>query len=144
MTVKKFNTTGTCYPSDHYMIDISERLVEIKALVDDGEYFCNNRPHQYGKTTTLQALADYLDDTYTTIALDFQKLDHTQYEEIGAFTQGLAKLILNAHEFAGLPIPKSILEEFELLSPMPTDAIRLHELFCTSIAGANFRRSPWS
>ena len=32
--MKEFNTTGGCNPSDHYMVDISERLKDIKAWVD--------------------------------------------------------------------------------------------------------------
>ena len=55
-----FNTTGACNPQRHYMVNIEERLKEIKKLVDAGEYFTINRARQYGKTTTLKALAEYL------------------------------------------------------------------------------------
>ena len=48
--VKVFNTTGLCVPEKHYMVDLTERLVQIKAMVDAGKYFTINRARQYGKT----------------------------------------------------------------------------------------------
>ena len=56
---KKFNITGTCFPEDHYMADVSKKLDQIYTLVEDGEYFIINRPRQYGKTTTLHTLAHH-------------------------------------------------------------------------------------
>ena len=32
---KVFNTTAVCIPEEHYMVNIAQRLQEIKALVDD-------------------------------------------------------------------------------------------------------------
>ena len=58
--MKQFNTTAVCIPSKHYMVDLSERVKEIKTLVDDGKYFTINRARQYGKTTTLTALDSVL------------------------------------------------------------------------------------
>lgn len=60
MQMKKFNTTGACTPVRHYMVDIRNQLAEIKLLVDDGAYFVISRARQYGKTTVLTALAEYL------------------------------------------------------------------------------------
>ena len=37
--MKQFNTTAVCVPSKHYMVDLSERVKEIKKLVDAGKYF---------------------------------------------------------------------------------------------------------
>mgnify|MGYP000802982000 CR=1 FL=1 len=36
---KVFNTTAVCIPEEHYMVNIAQRLQEIKALVDNGKYF---------------------------------------------------------------------------------------------------------
>ena len=33
--VKVFNTTANCIPEENYMVDISERLEEIKKMVDE-------------------------------------------------------------------------------------------------------------
>ena len=70
--MKKFNTTAVCVPSKHYMVDLSERVEEIKKLVDDGKYFTINRARQYGKTTTIASLANYLRAEYEVLSLDFQ------------------------------------------------------------------------
>ena len=40
-------------------------------MVDTGQYFTINRARQYGKTTTLQILGEYLASDYTVISLDF-------------------------------------------------------------------------
>ena len=46
-TMKEFNITGSCFPDQHYMVDIGKRLERVKAMVDDGKYFCINRGRQY-------------------------------------------------------------------------------------------------
>lgn len=70
--MKKFNTTGLCIPSKHYMADISGRVQQILSLINDGEYFTINRPRQYGKTTILNAVRNALTDTCSIIDLSFE------------------------------------------------------------------------
>ena len=41
--MKEFNTTAVCVPSKHYMVDVTDKVQEIKALVDAGKYFTINR-----------------------------------------------------------------------------------------------------
>ena len=77
--MKSFNTTGVCIPSKHYMVDISDRLVEITKLIDNGKYFTINRARQYGKTTTLTALRSFLGDRYTVLSLDFQGIGNAGF-----------------------------------------------------------------
>ena len=48
-----FNVNGACFPDEHYMVDLTSRLIQIRKLVDDGKYFVINRARQYGKTTML-------------------------------------------------------------------------------------------
>lgn len=55
---KRFNTTGVCVHRKHYMVDISNKLNEIKELIENEYYFTINRPRQYGKTTTLHAISN--------------------------------------------------------------------------------------
>ena len=61
---------------------ITQRLADIKAMVDEGDYFCINRGRQYGKTTTLRALTHYLQDCYTVIPLDFQRIDSERKQHV--------------------------------------------------------------
>lgn len=74
--IRRFNVTGACDPQCHYMVDIQDKLDEIKTLIDSGAYFTMNRARQYGKTTTLNALAEYLKKDYVVISLDFQMLSY--------------------------------------------------------------------
>lgn len=69
---KIFNISGACRPDRHYMVNLGIRLEKIKAMIDDGQYFTINKARQYGKTTTLRALSDYLKQDYIIVNLDFQ------------------------------------------------------------------------
>lgn len=89
-----FNTTGACNPQLHYMVDLRERLREIRKLVDAGEYFTINRARQYGKTTTIKALADYLKNDYVVISLDFQMIGNEEFENAHIFSTTFASYFL--------------------------------------------------
>lgn len=77
---KHFNTTGTCYSDEHYMVDIHRQLEQIKEMIDQGNYFCINRARQYGKTTTLSLLKNFLEDEYTIFSISFEGIGTTAYE----------------------------------------------------------------
>ena len=79
---KRFNITGLCLPDRHYMVDISERVAQIKRMVDDNEYFCINRGRQYGKTTTLNVLKRTLDHDYCVFLLSFEGVDDGAFESL--------------------------------------------------------------
>ena len=78
---KIFNVSADCQPELHYMVDISERLQQIKAMVDAGQYFTINRARQYGKTTTLRALGRYLQNGYYIVSLDFQTISDAKFKK---------------------------------------------------------------
>ncbi len=105
--MKEFNTTAVCIPSKHYMVDLGERLVEIRKLVDAGKYFTINRARQYGKTTTLVGLARFLEDSYEVISLDFQRMGEASFRTEEDFVYDFCKLILTRRE-AGLKLPQNI------------------------------------
>ncbi len=92
---KKFNTTGLCVPDMHYMADISRQISEIRLLVDEGCYFTINRARQYGKTTTLAALAKILSDDYLVINLDFQAFGSSSFENENKFSLAFASCFLD-------------------------------------------------
>lgn len=93
---KKFNITGCCYPDRHYMVDITSKLKEIKELVENEEYFVINRARQYGKTTTIRLLCEYLKKDYSVIAMDFQMLSPAQFENENNFAKGFTRLLLQS------------------------------------------------
>jgi len=71
---KEFNYTGTCIPSKHYMVDISNKISKIIDLIKRGKYFIINRPHQYGKTTTMYLVEQELlkKEEYLPIKISFE------------------------------------------------------------------------
>ena len=71
---------GPCIPRKHYMVDLSNRLEKMSALVEEEEYFVINRARQYGKTTTLTALENKLADEYTIISISFQRFGDEHFK----------------------------------------------------------------
>lgn len=69
---KRFNSTGVCVSKKHYMVDISKKLKEIKELIDNEFYFTINKPRQYGKTTALNELVNFLENEYIITSISFE------------------------------------------------------------------------
>ncbi len=67
--MKKFNTAGSCIPSDHYMVSITPQFKNIKTLIDDKSYFILHAPRQTGKTTLMLQLMEKLNQESEYIAL---------------------------------------------------------------------------
>lgn len=82
---KRFNVTGLCFPEYHYMADISDKVEEIRAYVDGGEYFTINRARQYGKTTTLEALKKELEKEYVVFSLSFEGMTSEAFSDENTF-----------------------------------------------------------
>ena len=99
---KIFNTTGVCLPEKHYMVDLTSRLEKIKKLVDNGDYFVINRARQYGKTTILRALAQFLQEQYLVVSLDFQMLSFASFQTETSFVKAFARELDVALESCGL------------------------------------------
>ena len=96
-----FNTEGSCKPKEHYMVRLDERLAHIKRmLVDRKKFFVINRGRQYGKTTTLRALEEYLEDDYTVLSLDFQEVPTENFANGVIFSQAFTKKLSKAFGFA--------------------------------------------
>ena len=91
--MKRFNTTAICIPSKHYMVDITDKVMEIKKLVDAGKYFSINRARQYGKTTTVSALSQSLSEQYTVLLLDFQKISNACFSTEEKFVQEFCRSV---------------------------------------------------
>jgi len=76
------------------MVKLDDRLDKIKKLyVDRGKYFVINRGRQYGKTTTLKALATYLKADYIVLSMDFQMLSSESFADEQTFTGEFIKYI---------------------------------------------------
>ena len=94
---KVFNTEGYCDPELHYMVDLTSRLEQIREMVDKEKYFTVNKGRQYGKTTTLMALTEYLKKDYLVVSMDFQTMSFSSFESeqsfVAAFTEELLDLV---------------------------------------------------
>lgn len=89
------------------MVDIKSRLEEIRVLIEEGAYFTINRARQYGKTTTLNALAGMLADDYRVVRLDFQSLGSASYKDENTFSLAFAACFSRSAGFSGREEEKS-------------------------------------
>lgn len=92
---KAFNTDGYCDSKFDYMVDLSNRLKEVKAMIDAGKYFTINRARQYGKTTILNALISYLELDYEIVSLDFQSMSSLSFENEQSFVAAFSEELLD-------------------------------------------------
>lgn len=90
---KRFNSTGVCVPRKHYMVDISNKLREIKKLIDNEFYFTINRPRQYGKTTTLNELRKALKKDYLVISISFEGIGDKVFEDEEVFSKTFVEIL---------------------------------------------------
>lgn len=117
---KEFNITALCIPEEHYMVNIDGRLREIKGLVDSGRYFTLNRARQYGKTTTLMALEEYLKGDYYIISMDFQTFGEAEFQDENKFAISFADSFWQLLK-ENRPVP--ITEVGELLDRMENNVL---------------------
>lgn len=125
---KIFNTSADCKSSLHYMVNIQDRLENIKAMIDKGDYFTINCARQYGKTTTLKALANYLGECYTILSLDFQKLSHKDFETEYFFVKAFSRILLKKVTLKN-NIPSNIQNMFQNLAYETHKDTTLADLF---------------
>lgn len=126
--MRYFNTEGLCNPSKHYMVDITERLVELRKMIDAGKYFVINRGRQYGKTTTLVALRKYIVPDYVVIGLDFQGIGNAGFASEEIFVQEFCGLILRRKQIIG-DIPFETENKLSEYAAKEKPIVRLSGLF---------------
>ena len=89
--MKRFRTTGVCNPNIQYMVDITDKIEQVKKLIEDNEYFVINRPRQYGKTTMLSALKRDLLNKYLVISISFEKFGDIAFSDEEIFCKKFLK-----------------------------------------------------
>ena len=122
--MKRFNVTGICVIAKHYMVDISEKIAQIKKLIDNECYFTINRARQYGKTTTLYELRRRLSDEYLMIKISFEGLGDESFSSPEQFCPAFLRQIALALESPSVNIEPEYIKQwadntvtdFELLS----------------------------
>ena len=98
---KRFNDTGNCNPSMHYMVDTTNKLTKISDLVYNGLYFTMNKPYQFGKTTNAFFLSERLmkQDNYLVLQISFEGIGDTIFEEENTFCRGFCEMIADELDF---------------------------------------------
>ncbi len=126
--MRYFNTEGLCRPDEHYMVRLDDRLACIKnTLIDRKKYFVINRGRQYGKTTTLKALAKYLSGDYVVLSLDFQQMGTEDFVDAATFAHAFANILIEKLEINGLDDRKELMEP--LMEVINRDSNSLKDLF---------------
>ncbi len=92
---RRFNATGICFPTEHYMVDISAKLQRIRELIEAGEYFTINRPRQYGKTTTIRTMGKILRETgeYMVFNISFEGVGDAMFLDEFAFAPKFMRIL---------------------------------------------------
>ena len=118
-----FNVSGPCRTDKHYMVNLLFRLEEIRQMIDDGEYFVINKARQYGKTTVLRSLAQYLKRDYQVLSFDFQNIESDEFANGNAFVHAFAR------ETKKGCVPKEMKEKMLQLADNRNQYARMAELF---------------
>jgi len=115
------------------MVNIEERLQEIKLLIDRGEYFAVNRARQYGKTTILRALNRFLQNDYLVFSLDFQnQMSDAKFKNENVFSVAFARAILKSLQDSNTIYSDSMrkaVEELKIAAGENNSRLELVELF---------------
>lgn len=120
-----FNVSAACIPELHYMVNMDEKLNQIKSMVDKGLYFTINRARQYGKTTILHALERLLQKEYIVISLDFQTFSAADFQTEKNFVENFCTEILGSVSSNSIsPIIRGQLEQMANNS-VPNDRLSI-------------------
>jgi len=95
---KRFNSTGVCVSRKHYMVDINNKLEQISELIENEFYFTINKPRQYGKTTTLNELVNFIKDKYLVISISFEGIGDDVFQNEEVFSKVFIELLSESIE----------------------------------------------
>ncbi len=110
------------------MVDLTERVAEIRKLVDAGKYFTINRARQYGKTTTLAALQRILVPDYVVISISFEGISEAGFASEASFAKSFCKLLLRECRY-GLVLPENVSAKIDQILSNDADSVTLVDLF---------------
>ncbi len=91
---RDFNDTGLCVRRLHYMVDTSPQIKKtFEKFIERGKYFTINRGRQFGKTTTISLLRNFLlkRDDYLVIRTSFEGVGDNIYENEETFSRGFLR-----------------------------------------------------
>ncbi|MCR5455636.1 MAG: AAA family ATPase [Bacteroidales bacterium] len=95
---KKFNTSVTCDPKRHYMVDVTAKMKVFEGLIDDKKYFTINRARQFGKTSALNWIYRNLSDRYLVLSTNFEIFSEENWASTKSFCQYFCNKLIKACE----------------------------------------------
>ncbi|MDO8686465.1 MAG: AAA-like domain-containing protein [Clostridiales bacterium] len=106
--MKRFNTTGPCFPKKHYMLDAESRLTGVRELIDNELYFVLHAARQSGKTTLLNSLEQAInrEGRYHALYCSLEAIQSFPEPERGI--PQIFNCIVSAIEISSLPLRESI------------------------------------
>ena len=127
---RKFNVTGTCFPEDHYMADVSKKMELTYKMIEEGDYFIINRPRQYGKTTTLYTMAERLTQSgkYLVLNMSFEGIGDDIFKLESVFSSGFVDLLA---KYASITAPE--LEDWLLETAPSISNLKLLDKFISVV-----------
>lgn len=91
------------HPDTADVTGLDERLKKIRSrYIERGSYFVINRGRQYGKTTTLKALAEYLRPDYIVLSMDFQEIGTAEFQDEAVFSRAFVEVLMKAYRYNGM------------------------------------------
>jgi len=106
--VRFFNTTGPCFPWDHYMLPPADRLVgaQLDRYIRDKLYWVLHAPRQTGKTTFLKDWAREINSGDEAVAC-YVTIEFCQrLPEPERCMPALCSAIMQFADFSNLPVPE--------------------------------------
>ncbi len=82
---KKFNTSVTCNPDIHYMVDVTNKMRVFEGLINDKCYFTITRARQFGKTSSLKWIYNNLNDRYLVVSISFEDTEEDDWISAATF-----------------------------------------------------------
>ncbi len=93
---KVFNTSVTCDPDRHYMVDTTKKMKVFERLIGNGSYFTITRARQFGKSTSLNWILYNLSDRYLVIPASFEKFSDNDWTDDKTFCKYFCTKIIDA------------------------------------------------
>ena len=107
---KRFNTSVTCDPELHYMVDVTNKMKVFEGLIDDKCYFTITRARQFGKTSALKWIYNNLNDRYLVVSISFEDTEDSDWLSTTTFYKTFCEYMAEA--FQSIKIQSETSEKF--------------------------------
>ncbi len=82
---KVFNTSVTCNPKIHYMVDTTAKMKVFERMINGRCYFTIKRARQFGKSTSLNWILHNMSQDYLVVPISFETESDVNWQNDGTF-----------------------------------------------------------